>query len=1339
MSSCVEESALFSLSTKDLVTAHQGTCTVVYQAVCAEAIRIIFALYELSQSGAEKLGDELRHCRTDISECWHSPLDIVDRLTPQSQIRSSPLLSCSPSHEDARLRPQSQSKEEFRALFSSTDVRGRITNASLYGLLTAAHLLRCSTWTAVSLVPRAWREGHSAGTQVLQLLSQARAAEELRTRESGWCATALVQLTEWMLFSGSPHAPSSVASTLLSRALSVAELQRTPTDRRDHFLCCPPPLRTAGEAPSDPLPLYFPLLLDGKERSRTSVSSPWQPSRVSDAVEGGCIHDWLLDDLPQWCAQVSLEAQSKAWYRISLLRRALERWRARRGLRVVAHLSHAAASAPEVEPHQSALTAHCFSLVPQVSMLSSAGSRKVVEEAPPQRLKLSDASEAVTLSHTTVTQTAAHTPRISKVDSRGSGVPPAWSFTEVREFDVSTIEVDTAPPSPSQSQYPQCASLPAAPMLPCADHGDDAASVSKTHRLESVLRGVTTMRSPPSLDMGAEDNISTLSEECGQSPHRRPREIPLLQRRGDVEDSLASSTPAMTLSSKQRFLADANCTSPSSGPTALSAHDFFGREAQQEERARFIVQRRENAVLHQLFFHWRDRRLYESLATRFIQLQRRETTRAQCWACWRRRRAALLQRHKEVRDMARCDAYTELKALQYFKRLLQRWKMAVLVRRFRISTLGHRILRAWGCTTRFVQAQRALQQKLIGAGRVKWQVWTQWQERRQESVADRHRAEKHRIAVLLLMKEACVRQRALRVATSQCNAVILRRALQRWTLRCTISAQLRTFIASKRPHSSLTRQAWWFWRSRCLERQQRRDQEHRLRAFRVAQFARVCFTRWVQRWRRDTHIRACVARQQRRHLLHSLFLQWHRRMQVCMIVRQGQQELALKIGEQLQGRRVLRTWRRRATQHAADSQRLREAIMDTNAERLLRLSRLARTFYHWRTYSFVLQRYNVDRRRCLPVTANSTAGMRSIRGRGAVLRITGDSRVEHHEEADVGEVDSESTTNPAAMVPLPLPARSAVSKVVPPGRSHLGRPEYASRAPTHYAAFAQSSQRSPAHCGSTTAMRRSTAAAAAAHDGPESTGHSGKNEGGRTTTFTAPQGGFRAVLRRQLSIPLRKRTIALQRQLLAVQLQQRLFFSSASCVQALATSSRSMPPAQPVFAELPYSITPTPGRTTRVRTPPPTRAIDQHWHSNESGSDTESQAPLRSCTATPLFSARKGERAERLRRKAARRHSAALVESPHSSSPLQPHSGTHLRDNNNYATVRSSSVSATPTQHLLSQMEQLARRIRTLEAGYTTEAATAVWRAGVEVAPRTHSHTSGATTWTTTPPRERAS
>ncbi|KAG5468218.1 hypothetical protein LSCM1_02195 [Leishmania martiniquensis] len=1283
---------------------HRGASSVVYKAVCTEAVRVIFSLHALSQPSVSEVADALRHCRAVVSEPWHSPSHVLDLLAPQHRLGgASPFLPAH-SRDVADVGSHVRQSREVMHVLSSTEARECIAHASLYGLLTAAHLLRCSTWTAASLALGPWGE-----TQLSLPLARARAAEELRTREPAWCATVLVQLTEWLLISGKPHFPSA----LLSRALSLEEVERaavdggnaslrstSPPDDNDDdvrdisvFVTHPRAIFAA-----DLLPLYFPLLANETEKgSQVSPSSSWPPPSSSVAHENGCAHRWLMEDLPRWCVRVALEAQGRVWRRTSLLRRALEQWRARRGLRVIARLSHAAVSSPASEPPLSALTADSLSSVSSSAVSPYSGTPQAAERAPSLRSRITDASEAVALLQTVTTQRAAVTPRSSKVDCQDRSEPLTSSFREVLAANISTIGLDTAPPPPAQSQSSQPTNLPAAVVLAPADHVDAYASASKAHLLDSVLRGERRIRGAPAPRPSLDENPSGGSK--AYDPPQRQQECSPRQGRSDAEGSVVVSVPSSTPSSKSSPSSERRRTHASPHLTSSAALAFAGREAHEEELARAMMRRRERAIVQKVFIHWRDRRLYESLAARFIQAHRREVARARCWAQWKRRRAAILQRNKEMRDVARCDVYTEQKALMYFRALLHRWKMTALARHFCISTLGHRVLRAWQCNTRFAQAQRTIQQQLIGDRRVKRYAWTRWRERLQESVADRYRSHKHGAATLLLMRGACVRRQAYRVARSQLNAVILRRVLQRWAQQCIVAARLRDFIKSRIPHHTLTRQAWSTWRSRWLQQQLRQSHERRLRAFRVTHLAGVCFARWVQRWRRETHIQACVARQQHRYLLRTVFLKWHERWQVCLIVRQAQEELALKASEQLEGRRVLRAWRRRAARHAAGRRRVCEALMDANAESLVRRSRLAHTFYHWRTRSFLLQRYNVDRRRCLPAAAaHGAAVARSVITHRDWWTITGTTGTTCYLEADRDD-DSESLTGSAAVAPLPLTPRAAASASEPPRRLPQGRVDYARRVSS-----ARSLQKSSARCSNATVVRQSAPVAVAALTEPESTRRNGRAKEDRAAAPAASQGGSRTAQCRNLSVPLRKHALALQRQLLAVKLKRPSLFGTNASVRVPSTGRRPTPPARPLLFEHQSFHTRAARRTTRPRKPPPESTVDQHWGSYLSGSDAGMEAPWRSCTATPLFSAR--EAVLPLPSPC----SAALVESPPSSpSPPagRPHSGDDLRGSGACAALGSGSARSIRTNRLFGKMEQLLQRIRSIEDGYPATATAA--------------------------------
>ncbi|KAG5493913.1 hypothetical protein JKF63_01745 [Porcisia hertigi] len=1325
MRSGSDESAFLTLSTDPPVAALQGACAVVYEAVCAEAIRLIFSLYALSQSGVVELGDELHRCREFISESECCPPVDSEPVTPPCHVRSFSLFQRTPSHEGAHFKPRShQGMGESHGL-TSAEARECITNASIYGLLTAAHLLRCSTWTAASLVPASLMDRHSAPTHASQLLTDARAAEELRTRESGWCATALVTFTEWLLLSFSSNPPPFLGSTLPSRALSTTEMEFAPTDGRDSFLLGVPPesadnddndanaLRAVSMPAArqcrvfvvDSLPLYFSFLGTGKGHRQSSAPSPWGGSpRVANTSEKGCVHRWLLDDLPRWCAQVALNEQSKLWYHTYLLRHTLERWRARRGLRVVAHLSNAVDALPEVKSHPSALTAQIRNPSTDLRMPSFAGLGKGMEEDRRLFSRPNDASEAVTLPQAVSTQTPAEPPKPGNVDGQFSGVHSTVCFREVLAHDASMIAPETEPLSSIQSQDgPHSASTPTVTVLADRDPADAAASASMTCQLDNVLRGVARTRDSSSPGMDSEEKPGNVREGCEEEPHQRHRGSPLRQGHGNAVESLFASARASTSPSEREFTVDPSPTTASDNRTASSMIPLPHREERQEELVRDMVRRRRNAVARQVFSYWRDHRLYEALAARFLLTQRREATRAHCWAQWKRRQATTLQRDKEASDLARCDAYTAKNALQYFRGLLQRWKMAALARHFLLSTLGHRALRAWECNTRFVQAQRATPQPLIGARLVKWQVWTQWLHRRHESTADRFHARKRGAATLLLMKEACMRREALRLAMMQANALIARRAFQRWTWKRTIATRLNRFVEARLPQRTLVREAWENWRSRWRERQMRREREPQIRAFRVAQRAAMCFAQWVQRWRRETYVRACVARQKHRHVLHPAFLHWQQRMQLCVILRQGQEELALKISEQLQGRRVLRTWRRRAAQHVKHRRQLFSAVMVTDAERFWRFNQIARTFFHWRTHSFTIRRYNVDRRRGLPAAAQDAAGMSSLRGNGAVLSITGIIKTESRVEAGAEEEHIENSTDPAAIALLPLPPHSAASSSASPSKSQRGRRRHAGRGFTH---VMRSPQRSPARGSSVAATRESASATEAAARGvPHSVGFGDINRDDRVAPTAATHGGLRVAQSRQLAIPHGKRTIALQRQLLAVQGHQRpSLLLAGPRARASRTWLKTTPPAWQARYDPPFSRSSTPRRTaTRPRALLLNNTVEPHWHDKKGDDSSEIRALRRSPTATPLSTTCEAKGTPRPPQGAAApRYTAALVDSPHTS-PLpqrQRNGGAHLQAHGDYATLESGCVPTASSHRLLRQMEELLWRIRTIEGGY---------------------------------------
>ena len=228
-----------------------------HRAVCTEAIRVVFALHFLSRSGFDRLTSELQLCRRagdagasftrSLSMPFAALAEVSEEDNPESMFGlvekpTSPLCYRGDGgvpHHHAGLREVSHGargtpETSFATLAAA---RSCIERASQVSLCTAAHLLRCSAWTAASLTGGAMGKPNAEDrftsslsvplTEAPSLARQAHALEVFRTQEPGWCATALVRFTEWFLREeGSTSARACLAHALSSSAAELLFTQR---------------------------------------------------------------------------------------------------------------------------------------------------------------------------------------------------------------------------------------------------------------------------------------------------------------------------------------------------------------------------------------------------------------------------------------------------------------------------------------------------------------------------------------------------------------------------------------------------------------------------------------------------------------------------------------------------------------------------------------------------------------------------------------------------------------------------------------------------------------------------------------------------------------------------------------------------------------------------------------------------------------------------------------------------------------------------------------------------------------------------------------------------------
>ncbi|KPI87480.1 hypothetical protein ABL78_3429 [Leptomonas seymouri] len=1372
----------------------RGPCTVAHSAVCAEAIRVIFALHFLSRNGVDRLAEELQRCHCAEALDLASTRSLSNRLAaPPEDAEDTPCLverRVWSSHRGSEVHAEgiglSSSTfikgdgEELAAAaetsFSTPAVaRGCIEEALRISLCTAAHLLRCSAWTAVSLLAAATSEEKgkggsssfvspsqlSAASQTLPRL--ARALEVLRMQEPGWCATALVRFTEWLL------AQSSSTSTraCLAHALSLTEYERTDPPPQNaaalptallsygnsHRARCllTPADHNRTSAPQDrrhvyakevfirdSLPLFFPWLRPQQNVGSGSVH--WEKDDCT------CCHRWFLEDLPRWCVRVSLDHQAIMWHRSRVLRNALLRWCTRRGLRVVAYLAHAS-------EHQTDVLEGVGS-----DLRRENGNQEHKEGRPaPSTATLQAVSPAPgrrTAKCQTVQVENEPTTHQSTAATRQSEGAPTRSVPLPEESDASVIVTTTTAAPPLQKGVEQQVNAPAPPAATSSERAQvETKSQSTTYEvslLDRVLQPHNNgkMRDPKEVQHDDCDEAYRTDTAVLYDPH------PLLLV--DHAEQSSFATPPLPLSASvweprhdtpASALTCSTAMNESATETMLPELPEEGKQAQEAQHTAAVLQQHNRSRLRYAFFHWRDRRLYESMATRYIQNQQKAHTVRQCWSMWRHRCAAASQRRKEARDVALSDVLTEQKAVEYFRRLIQVWRRAALAQRFKTRTLGSRSFRLWRCEARLMQYQRTSKQTFVGAPRVKREVWQRWCDRRMETAADKWRASSLLKRTFTAMQSRWEERRTLRAAVKYYGNALMVQVWHVWKSRRSHASELRLISHSVKHVENLRRRSWEFWRWRMLQREQRRRHESEGYRFYILQKLHHCFHTWVCRYRLESRVRDLVRRHLRAFFLKPAFEKWRLRAEVCGVVRRGQEELAWRVGEQLKARKVLRVWHRRAIAHAVGRKAARAAAAEDEACRLARLHRLARTFYHWRTRGFLLRRLLVDRRRCLPA-AQRTAPLQ-IYGNTCAPPLTATVRSSVSKGRSGAEQAMKTFFTAISPPPLPLPPHRSDSSSASRNPSTRVSPRAArsTTAPTSKA-HVHPSGRSPSQRFTSAPPEvspdlRSSSAMAQQQMLLEKENSVRVANPQAASPHAALAGRSRAVvIVREPASNSRRRTLTLERQLFAAQNHSslssfgiRLPLELAGLTPASTTILRStLDPSRASTAAKQRKLSLlspavhahssvrswTGGSRGRLRhsssprsSPPPSPSSVRSRTRSEEVSEIDAELPIRSRTATPLFPRQKTQ--YRSPKALPRTSSSAkdLVESPPDPSPHQLNSTSVGGGPYRESRLRSNFAPRTPPNRLLSQMELLLKRIRDTEADYRLPPAArpgAVWQ-----------------------------
>jgi hypothetical protein len=696
---------------------------------------------------------------------------------------------------------------------------------------------------------------------------------------------------------------------------------------------------------------------------------------------------------------------------------------------------------------------------------------------------------------------------------------------------------------------------------------------------------------------------------------------------------------------------------------------------------------------------------------------------------------------------------TEQKAIGYFRLLLQVWRRAALVRKSLIRTLGSHVVRVWRCRTLLLQHRRATQQPYVGALRTKREVWQRWCDQRLRVAADRHSARHLLLRTLMVMRVRCNERADLRTAAEVHNHAVTTLVWQTWKQRLSRADQLRVSAKSVKYERRQRECIWRRWRARLLQRQRSRRHAADVDRLCSQRALQHCFQTWVFRFQLESRVRSYTVRRQRSALLRPAFERWRSRAEVCTVVRCGQEELAWKVGEHLQCRKVLRVWYRRAAVHAETRKAARAVAIEDVADRLARLNRLARTFFHWRTRGLLLRRYQIDRRRCLPEAQ-----------RGKPLQIQGSSPSPPPpppltERVSKGATDGGTgggaaqetsmragrSTTLANMTPLPPPPSStcsATASVLPsssPSQNHSARvsPRQRGRQTTSW-----SPQHRRVHTTNSNArdeLVQGNRGAVEQHQGTakerivEGVGFA-KSTPPVSFTAAAPTKtrGTAVVHVGGAAAPPWRRALALERQLFRVQCHTSLStfgvcFLSKTAGQCLPPTTAPHHPSlnsvkealsQPVNTSVRYSTRPSP-RHEATQPPLPYRvlpsgSVTRNYHrsnssrSNSSSSSgnsaTDRQMPIRLHTGTPLFRRRKTHDSSPRDPSRVSHLASDLVESPpqHLSRQLRT-----TREGESYQedAATPAFVSRKSANRLLSQMELLLQRVRGIEAAYRSSSA----------------------------------
>eukprot|EP00796_Vickermania_ingenoplastis_P007232 gene7232-5083_t len=188
-------------------------------------------------------------------------------------------------------------------------VAALVSGVPTHVVFTALHLLRCSLQPFRNL---------GLDDAVCA------AMEHVLRGHPDWCAGAAVRLARW--------ANAFLAAE--SAAFLAAALSTT--------IWVPPPRTPAPQLPGGGRAVMIPatgVQLAFPELTRLEVAERTGPPAA--CITRGCPHPWFCEAMPAWLLAAAHERSAASWYPFQLRRRCLERWRRRRGMRLLLRMRDA--------------------------------------------------------------------------------------------------------------------------------------------------------------------------------------------------------------------------------------------------------------------------------------------------------------------------------------------------------------------------------------------------------------------------------------------------------------------------------------------------------------------------------------------------------------------------------------------------------------------------------------------------------------------------------------------------------------------------------------------------------------------------------------------------------------------------------------------------------------------------------------------------------------------------------------------------------------------------------------------------------------------------------------